>query len=47
MPTLTRLLIAVLLIAALAYGALVTLVALEKPVPREIVVPVELPKPAK
>ncbi len=47
MPTLTRLLIALLLIAALAYGALVALVALEKPVQREIVVPVTLPKPIK
>jgi len=47
MPTLTRLIVAILLLAGLAYGSMVALVALEIPAQREIVTPVILPTPAK
>jgi hypothetical protein len=47
MPTLTRLIVAILVLAGLAYGAMVALVTFEKPTQREIVTPVILPTPAK
>jgi len=47
MPTLTRLIVAILALAGLAYGGMVALVTLEKPTQREIVTPVILPTPAK
>ncbi len=43
MPTLTRLVVAILILAGLAYGGVIALVMLEKPTQREIVVPVVLP----
>ena len=47
MPTLTRLIVAIVALAGLAYGAMVGLVALEIPTQREIVTPVILPTPAQ
>ena len=46
MPTLTRLIVATLILAGATYGGMVALVLLEKPVQREIVVPVVLPTPS-
>jgi len=47
MPTLTRLIVALLVLAGLAYAGVLALVTFEKPTPREIVVPVVLPTSAK
>lgn len=45
MPTLLRLLFVIGVIVALGYGAMLAMVAYLQPQPREIVQPLELPKP--
>lgn len=47
MPTLTRLIFALIVLAGLAYVGVLALVTFEKPTPREIVVPIPLPSPSK
>ena len=46
MPTLTRLIVAIVILAGAAYGGMLALVMLEKPTQREIVVPIVLPSHA-
>ena len=47
MPTLFRLLFVLALVGALVYGAMLALVSFGTPQQRQIMTPIELPKPGK